>query len=66
MVSPKKCRFCMHSRYFVINGVSERSPALAFCLRERVCKEVDAAKATAVGCAEERGDGYANVGNILS
>ena len=66
MVTPEKCRFCMHSRYFVIDGVAERSPALAFCLRERVCKEVAFSRATAVGCAETRGDGYASVGNILS
>ncbi|MCZ0862317.1 hypothetical protein [Methanocorpusculum vombati] len=66
MVTPEKCRFCMHSRYFVIDGVSHRSPALAFCLRERVCEEVEVSRATAVGCAERRGDGYASVGNILS
>lgn len=65
-VTPEKCRFCMHSRYFVIDGVSHRSPALAFCLRERVCEEVEVSWATAVGCAERRGDGYASVGNILS
>lgn len=66
MVTPEKCRFCMHSRYFVIDGVSHRSPALAFCLRERVCEEVAYAKASVVGCAERRGDGYSSVGNILS
>ena len=65
-VTPEKCRFCMHSRYFVIAGVRERSPALAFCLRERTTKEIDVTKATAVGCAEERGDGYASIGNIIS
>lgn len=66
MVTTEKCRFCMHSRYFVIAGVAERSPALAFCLRERVTKEINVAKATAVGCAEDRGDGYGNIGNIIS
>jgi hypothetical protein len=66
IVTPEKCRFCIHSRYFVIEGVVERSPALAFCLRERVCKRVDFARATVVGCAEEYGDGYASVGNVLS
>ncbi|MDV0441624.1 hypothetical protein [Methanorbis furvi] len=65
-VTPEKCRFCLHSRYFVIAGVAERSPALAFCLRERTTKEIDVTKASAVGCAEERGDGYASIGNIIS
>lgn len=65
-VTPETCRFCMHSRYFVINGVQERSPALAFCLKERVTKEVDVKRSTAVGCAEGRGDGYSSIGNILS
>ncbi|MDD4133334.1 MAG: hypothetical protein PHT86_05575 [Methanocorpusculum sp.] len=66
LVTPETCRFCMHSRYFVINGVQERSPALAFCLKERVTKEVDVKRSTAVGCAEGRGDGYSSIGNILS
>jgi len=66
MVTPEKCRFCIHSRYFVINGKQERSPALAFCLRERVTKNVDCGKATVVGCAESKGDGYSNLGNIIS
>jgi len=65
-VTSEKCRFCLHSRYFVINGKQERSPALAFCLRERVTKNIDCTKATAVGCSEEKGDGYANIGNIIS
>ncbi|HJJ90682.1 MAG TPA: hypothetical protein O0W88_02350 [Methanocorpusculum sp.] len=66
IVTPERCRFCMHSRYFVINGISHRSSALAFCQRERVCKEIDVSRATIVGCAEKHGDGYANIGNILS
>jgi len=66
MVTPENCRFCLHSRYFVINEKQERSPALAFCLRERVTNNVDCGKATAVGCAESKGDGYSNIGNIIS
>ena len=63
--STENCRFCVHSRYFVIGGVQERSPALAFCLRERAVKEVDYQKASAVGCAESRGDGFSSIGNII-
>jgi len=66
VVTPEKCRFCLHSRFFVIDGKQERSPALAFCLRERVTKNIDCRKATKVGCAESKGDGYANIGNIIS
>ena len=65
-VTPDRCRFCLHSRYFVVDGVQERSPALAFCLRERATKEVEVLRATAVGCADERGDGYSSIGNIIS
>jgi hypothetical protein len=56
----------MHSRYFIIDGMVEQSPSLVFCLRKRVCKEVNFARVTVVGCAEKYGDGYVNIGNILS
>ncbi len=65
-VTPTDCRFCMHSRYFIINGKKERSPALAFCLCERVTKPAAYEKARAVGCAERAGDGFANIGNIIA
>ncbi len=64
--STENCRFCVHSRYFVINGKQERSPALAFCLRERAVKEVAYLQASAVGCAESRGDGFSSIGNIIA
>ncbi len=60
------CRFCLHSRYFIVDGVERRSPALSFCLSERVVEPVDYEKATVIGCAEFRGDGYTNIGNIIS
>jgi len=56
----------MHSRYFVIGGKQEKSPALAFCQVERVTKVPDIPRSTAVGCAEKRGDGFHNVSNIFS
>ena len=64
--STENCRFCIHSRYFVIDGKQERSPSLAFCLRERTVKEVEYLRATAVGCAESRGDGFSCIGNIIA
>ena len=60
------CRMCRHSRYFIVDGKQERSPALAFCLRERVDKPVSLEKATAVGCVESAGDGFSSVTNIIS
>ncbi|HJJ35615.1 MAG TPA: hypothetical protein O0X27_00405 [Methanocorpusculum sp.] len=65
-VSLDNCRFCIHSRYFLINGKQERSPALAFCLRERVTAHPDISRASAVGCAAGTGCGFASIGNIIS
>ncbi len=65
-VTPEKCRMCMHSRYVVIDGKQEKSPALAFCQVERVTTVPDIPRSTAVGCAEKRGDGFHNVSNIFS
>ncbi|MDO5843791.1 MAG: hypothetical protein Q4Q53_01420 [Methanocorpusculum sp.] len=65
-ISVERCRFCVHSRYFVVDNVSQKSPALAFCNRERVTKEAEFMRASKVGCAESRGDGYTSIGNIIS
>lgn len=65
-ISVEQCRFCIHSRYFVVNSVSKKSPALAFCNRERVTEEVDFMRASKIGCAENKGDGYSSIGNIIS
>ena len=43
-----------------------RSPALAFCLRERVDTIPDIPAASAVGCAAKGGCGYTSIGNIIS
>ncbi|HJJ42283.1 MAG TPA: hypothetical protein O0W90_03075 [Methanocorpusculum sp.] len=65
-INIEKCRFCIHSRYFIINGRAEKSPSLAYCNIQRVTKEADFRKADAVGCAEMRGDGFSSIGNIIS
>ncbi len=65
-VSPEICRFCLYSRYFLIRGVKMRSPALAFCLHERVDTTPDIPAAAAVGCAAKGGCGYTSIGNIIS
>lgn len=66
MRSVDNCRFCVHSRKFIIAGKEEKSPALAYCVRERVTKSVAYEKAEAVICAEERGDGFSSIGNIIA
>ena len=65
-VTPEICRFCLYSRSFIIHGKAEKSPALAFCLRERVTKMPDISSAERVICAADGGCGYTNIGNIIS
>ena len=65
-VTPEICRFCLYSRSFIIHGKEERSPALAFCLRERVTKMPNISSAESVICAADAGCGYTNIGNIIS
>jgi len=65
-VTLDNCRFCIYSRYFIIQGYQKQSPALAFCLRERVTRVPDIAEASAVGCAADPDSGYTSIGNIIS
>ena len=60
------CTLCRHSRYFITEGRRVPSPALACCSVVRASEKVDAAHASLVGCAEDAGDGFSNVGNIIS
>ncbi|HJJ47502.1 MAG TPA: hypothetical protein O0X39_00720 [Methanocorpusculum sp.] len=60
------CALCRHSRYFVVGGKQVPSPALACCSIVRADKRVDSTRASFVGCAEKCGDGFSNVGNIIS
>jgi hypothetical protein len=60
------CALCRHSRYFIIDGKRVPSPALACCTIVRAADRIDVTQASAVGCAETSGDGFSNVGNIIS
>lgn len=59
------CRFCVHSRFFRIEGVYMKSPALAFCLRHRDANEVNMQKVEAVKCGDKRGEGYRSMMSII-
>lgn len=63
--SVEHCRFCVHSRFFRVNGRFVKSPALAFCLRHRDADEVDLRKVDAVKCGDSRGEGYRSMMSII-
>jgi len=59
------CRFCVFSRYFKVKGHYIKSPALAFCVMQRACDEVNLKEVEAVKCADRRGEGYRSIMNII-
>ncbi|MCQ8893682.1 MAG: hypothetical protein NQU46_03485 [Methanolinea sp.] len=59
------CRFCVHSRYFLVRGEYHKSPALVYCLRHRDAQEVDMKQVEAVKCADRKGEGYRSMMTIL-
>lgn len=59
------CRMCRHARWFIVNGKQVKSPSLAYCMKERA-DNADITKATIVGCAENCGDGFSSIANIIS
>lgn len=61
-----RCRFCASSRAFRESGTWKRSPALAYCMVERVTEEVDLVKVDAVRCADRTGEGFRSIMNIIS
>jgi hypothetical protein len=64
-VTIEHCRFCVHSRYFLVRGTYVKSPALAYCLRHRATEEVDLTIVEAVQCADRSGEGYRSMMNII-
>jgi len=59
------CRFCVHSRYFLVGGKYVKSPALVYCMRHRDAEEVDLRLVEAVKCGDTQGEGYRSMMNIL-
>jgi hypothetical protein len=60
------CRFCVSSRSFRIKGRDVPSPALAFCVRNRSCDEVNLREVEAVACADHGNEGYRSMMNIIA
>jgi hypothetical protein len=59
------CRFCVYSRSFRVRGEDVPSPALAYCVRHRACREVNLGDVEAVTCADRRGEGYRSMMSII-
>jgi hypothetical protein len=61
------CRFCVHSRAFVVKGREIPSPARIYCLRQHPSgEEIDFIKVEAVICDDKTGEGYRSMMNIIS
>jgi hypothetical protein len=59
------CRFCVYSRSFRVKGTEIPSPALAFCVRQRACEEVNLREVEAVTCADRRSEGYRSMMSVI-
>ncbi len=66
ILSLEHCRFCVHSKAFVVRGKQVPSPARIYCLAQKKSKEeVDFTVAEAVVCDDNRGEGYRSMMNII-
>ncbi len=61
-----RCRFCVHSTQFCVQGTWVASPARAFCMRQRATDEVALSDVTGVRCDDLRSEGYRSIMNIIS
>jgi len=57
----EKCRFCVHSKKFRVNGAWKISPARAYCSLCRTDEDADA-----VECDDLKGEGFRSILNIIS
>ncbi|RQD79629.1 MAG: hypothetical protein D5R99_07660 [Methanocalculus sp. MSAO_Arc1] len=65
-VTLDRCRFCAHSRYFLVNGKRVISPARAYCSRSGDTEEVDLQHVTRVWCDDMDAEGYRSIMSIIS
>jgi hypothetical protein len=66
VISVDHCRFCVHSRAFVVNGKEVPSPARIYCLAQKPSKEeVDFSLVESVVCDDRKGEGYRSMMNII-
>ena len=64
--SIEKCRFCVHSVYFLEKDRWIKSPARAFCTKCRSTDKVFLTDVEAVLCDDKREEGYRSMMNIIS
>jgi hypothetical protein len=62
----EKCRFCVHSKRFLIGTRWIDSPARAYCTVKRSTEEVDLALVTQVECGAKGDEGFRSIMNIIS
>jgi hypothetical protein len=62
----ENCGFCIYCREFRVGGTFVKSPSLAYCTKCRVTERVDFTKADAVKCADQQGEGFHSITNIIS
>lgn len=66
-VTLDRCRFCVHSTHFQVQGSTVPSPARAYCSRQRRGgEEIDLRAVEAVVCDDRSGEGYRSIMNIIS
>jgi hypothetical protein len=62
----ERCRFCVHSRKFMVNGVWYDSPARTYCMACRTTRMPDYKNADAVMCDDLKIEGFRSFLNIIS
>lgn len=63
--SVDKCRFCVHSVKFQVNGKMVDSPARAYCLVKRTTDKVEMSSVEAVECDDASGEGFRSMMNVI-
>ncbi|TAJ45045.1 hypothetical protein CUJ86_05975 [Methanofollis fontis] len=64
--TPDSCRFCVHSRRFLVRGEWVTSPARAYCMLKRAVTHVDSADVTAVECDDDGTEGFRSIMTVIS
>ncbi|MCX6694066.1 MAG: hypothetical protein NT074_05920 [Methanomicrobiales archaeon] len=60
------CRFCAHSRAFLVRGEWVTSPALAYCPTHQASGVLDITAVSSVRCADTRMEGFRSIMSIIS
>jgi hypothetical protein len=66
IISVDYCRFCVHSKAFIVRGREVPSPARIYCLSHRPVKEeINFIEVEAVLCEDRTNEGYRSMMNII-